>query len=160
MICYLRPQHTSSILTAPTVFQGHSIRPWLSIFDPSQFAKLPPSFREVRDRMTGNIDYFAANYGVIALLLLLLKALLTPSLLVTLICLGCLWWYSSSTDEITVCCNFKLRGGQKKWVLSLLSVFFLYLFAGRAILDLIGLVGLGGLFHAALHIPMAAGRRK
>uniref|UniRef100_A0A0G4F2L5 PRA1 family protein n=1 Tax=Chromera velia CCMP2878 TaxID=1169474 RepID=A0A0G4F2L5_9ALVE len=134
--------------------QLSSVRKWDGDFVTKEAFSWPQTGAQAKDRMEGNLKFFAANYAVIVCVLMLTVLLLNPFLfLVGALVLGLhIGVQMSKLDTQPV-----VVGGQKvgkmqaQIIVSVLSVLILLYFAGTLIFALLGVsVFVVGL-HAVLH---------
>ena len=127
------------------------IRPAGAFFDPTRFSR-PQSTTEATTRVELNLQWFWVNYLAIAALILVLTILSQPSFLLTLLFLAALWVFALTRDVIAVPFTpYTLSGRPKLLTLYGLTTVILFIFAGSAILTVVGICGLVVLAHATLH---------
>lgn len=127
------------------------LRPASAFFNPARFSR-PQSTAEATARVELNLQWFWVNYLAIAALILVLTILSQPSFLLTLIVLAAVWFFAMTRETIAVPFTpYSLSGRPKLLTLYGLTAVMLFLFAGSAILTVVGICGLVVLAHAALH---------
>ena len=127
-------------------------RPLPSFADFRAFSR-PSNSAEAWSRLELNLAWFWLNYAVVGVLVATLAILSQPSLLLTLLLLGCVWLFALSRESIAVpgVRGLVLVGKTKMWTLYALSAVVLVLFAGSTIVMVVGLVGTLVCAHAVLH---------